>query len=75
MGRLLNKHTREGQTSYQWSRVGELLSITSKSAQGRQGQGQSIRFEYDTLGQLTSETTSQGTLRHAYDPLGSLTQA
>lgn len=71
VGRLIAKVTEDGRTAYSYDALDNLVDATFTSLDGEQS---SVRFAYDALGQMLSETTALSAIHHRYDELGSLTQ-
>ncbi|QCP54368.1 type IV secretion protein Rhs [Trinickia violacea] len=77
VGRLTRRVTSQDVTDYRHDVADNLLEIRrTLPADGErdpEGKAEVISFAYDALGQLLEETTSHGTLLHAYDELGNRT--
>ncbi|WP_370470001.1 RHS repeat-associated core domain-containing protein [Snodgrassella alvi] len=71
IGRLIGKHTPDGNTAYQYDPADNLIKVGYKKAGlPAEAAADIITFRYDIIGNLLSETTAQGTLSHQYDQLG-----
>ncbi|WP_370389323.1 RHS repeat-associated core domain-containing protein [Snodgrassella alvi] len=71
IGRLIGKHTPDGNTAYQYDPADNLIKVGYKKAGlPTEAEADIITFRYDIIGNLLSETTAQGTLSHQYDQLG-----
>ncbi|WP_370387697.1 RHS repeat-associated core domain-containing protein [Snodgrassella alvi] len=71
IGRLIGKHTPDGNTAYQYDPAENLIKVGYKKAGlPAEAAADIITFRYDIIGNLLSETTAQGTLSHQYDQLG-----
>ncbi|MGY2232387.1 hypothetical protein ACW9IX_24475 [Pseudomonas tolaasii] len=66
---MLRKTTDDGVTDYAYDAADNLLAITFKAHNGEQ---QQLKFRYDALGQLLTETSHAGELGYHYDALGNL---
>ncbi len=80
MGRLTEKRTTSGCTTYRYDKTDNLLEVAFRKKKPDSAGGEyddtpeTIAFSYDRLGQLLTETTSQGTLKHDHDELGNITR-
>ncbi|MFS9668803.1 hypothetical protein, partial [Klebsiella pneumoniae] len=66
---MLRKTTDDGVTDYAYDAADNLLAITFEAHNGEQ---QQLKFRYDALGQLLSESSDAGELGYCYDALGNL---
>ncbi|MBP5150602.1 RHS repeat domain-containing protein, partial [Pseudomonas protegens] len=71
VGRMVAKVTDDGRSEYLYDPLNQLLGATFTD---RHGQSRALGFTYDALGQLLTEQSAAGELRHHYDELGNLTQ-
>ena len=67
LGRLITKHTADGSTSYHYDPADNLCMVRKTRTDTPP---EKISFTYNKLGDLLSETTAQGTLKHTLDILG-----
>jgi RHS repeat-associated protein len=79
-GRLVEKDLGNGTyTTYQYDQAGNLLHLVNHAPRPEAGQDgpPSSRFDYTygALGQVTTETTSDGQWAYSYDAAGQLTHA
>ncbi|MCP3749733.1 RHS repeat-associated core domain-containing protein [Pseudomonas sp. SBB6] len=71
VGRLIKKHTDDGETLYSYDPLDQLTAI---SFTDKAGNSEQLAFAYDALGQLLEEHSASGVLQHHYDELGNLIQ-
>ncbi|MGE8391204.1 MAG: RHS repeat-associated core domain-containing protein [Pseudomonas sp.] len=71
VGRLIKKHTDDGETLYSYDPLDQLtaISFTDNACNTEQ-----LAFAYDALGQLLEEHSASGVLQHHYDEHGNLIQ-
>ncbi len=74
MGRLTEKQTTDGCTTYRYDKTDNLLEVAFRKANQPDDPPETIAFSYDRLGRLLTETTARGTLKHDHDGLGNLTR-
>ncbi|MEW9681804.1 RHS repeat-associated core domain-containing protein [Pseudomonas sp. TE50-2] len=71
VGRLIKKHTDDGETQYSYDPLDQLTAINFTD---KAGNSEQLGFAYDALGQLLEEHSANGVLQHHYDELGNLIQ-
>ncbi|WP_275558591.1 RHS repeat-associated core domain-containing protein, partial [Pseudomonas sp. 2(2015)] len=71
VGRLIKKHTDDGETLYSYDPLDQLTAINFTD---KAGNSEQLAFAYDALGQLLEEHSASGVLQHHYDELGNLIQ-